>query len=448
MTWAWTAKDLPEGRSNSARGERRALTEYDDEGRAGGGGRRGHPDHCDGPTCPLQPGSVQGADAPVPERLPTASSDHDLGVRSPSKSRRLSLAVAAALMATCCAADPELTPPAAVSEIDAALDRPCSPAPEIGLRTDLAPLRVQTLVETDGVPTDVAEIDGSLLVALRDGRVVDATGRVLVDVSDDTSLSGDQGLFSIEPVEDGLLSLRTAADGALELALHPTDLGTSQTLLRVDQPDERHNGGGLAVDRATGQVFVGVGDGGGQGGWFLGDDPAFGTVLRGEVRHGRLMPVGAATDLVWATGLRNPHRIWIDDADLWIADTGESCREEVSRVGLDEERPDLGWNAREGELPFVTDEQRASVDPVAVWDHLDDRCAVVGGAVGPSWLDGMQVVADHCTGEVFVVTDDGIGELPLELDAVTAVDVVGGELVALLLDGRVVTIDRGDAPSV
>ena len=360
---------------------------------------------------------------------------------------RLLLALVA-LVLSGCATDPQLHPPAGVSAIEAALDRPCPASASIPLMESLAPLRAVTVQQFDGVPTDVDVVGGSTVVALRDGRIVADDGTVLHDLREGTSLDADQGLFSVAAHPEGLLSLRTVTDGSLQLTLHRPDPGsTDAVLLRVAQPDERHNGGGLVVHPDTGEVFVGVGDGGGQGGWYLGDAPELGTILRGVVRHGRLMPVDGATDLVWATGLRNPNTLWLDGERIWVADTGESCREEVSVVELDRAAPDFGWNAREGDVDFIVDEARDPIEPVAVWRHDQERCAVVGGTRGPEWLDHVAVVADHCTGELFAVTPDGFGQLPLDLATIIAVDVLDGELHVLLLDGSLVRVDRGDTPS-
>ena len=55
---------------------------------------------------------------------------------------------------------------------------------------------------------------------------------------------------------------------------------------------------------------------------------------------------------IWLTGLRNPWRFRFDRAtgDLWIADVGQSEREEihVARAGVG--GLDFGWNMMEGSL--------------------------------------------------------------------------------------------------
>ena len=52
------------------------------------------------------------------------------------------------------------------------------------------------------------------------------------------------------------------------------------------------------------------------------------------------------------SGLRNPWRFDIGNSnDLWIADVGQNCWEEVNLVSLIE-RANLGWSEREGFQEF------------------------------------------------------------------------------------------------
>jgi len=271
------------------------------------------------------------------------------------------------MLSACTGDGTSLTPPAQFDEVDIALDRPCRAdgfAPR--LLTEFAPLSLHPLLEAPDTeffeaspPTAVVfDTENKMIVARRNGVIEShSDGRVaiLADLSADTSTVADQGVLAIEWLDDThLLVLRTAASGATVLVVvdidddpAPAAAPAPVELLRVDQPDERHNGGGLAVDRDTGEVFVGIGDGGEQG------DPDgqagdatnnLGTVLRGTVdaTSQRLVPTQGRSTLVWATGLRNPHRIWLENETLWVTDVGENCREELNRLDINEGLERLG----------------------------------------------------------------------------------------------------------
>lgn len=160
------------------------------------------------------------------------------------------------------------------------------------------------------------------------------------------------------------------ADGASELRL-----------LKFQQPQTNHNGGWLAFG-PDGYLYVATGDGGGEGDQHgsCGNAQDLGSLLGKMLRidpfsaPGNRPPdcggttnyrvpfdnplVGSAAancEEVWAWGLRNPWRVTFDTAnsDLYIADVGQFCSEEINYVagGLAASK-NFGWREREGRHCF------------------------------------------------------------------------------------------------
>lgn len=140
------------------------------------------------------------------------------------------------------------------------------------------------------------------------------------------------------------------------------DAGSEQVLLTIPQPNDNHNGGGLAIG-LDGNLYVGVGDGGFEGVPAAdvhdnGQNPnsLLGAVLRigldGSVPAGNM--AGALPE-VWDIGIRNPWRISFDGCtgDLYIADVGFEG-EPTSSEEVNVELPmaggqNYGWPIMEGD---------------------------------------------------------------------------------------------------
>jgi glucose/arabinose dehydrogenase len=175
-------------------------------------------------------------------------------------------------------------------------------------------------------------------------------------------------------------------------------------LLRLEQPEENHNGGQLAFG-PDGRLYLGLGDGGG----------AFDPRQTAQDR-GRLLGKIVSTDVdvtrprwrVELYGLRNPWRFSFDAAlgEIWIGDVGQDEVEEVNRVLLEPDEPpkNLGWSAYEG---TARHEQHALAGdgeliwPVAAYDH-ESGCSITGGVVYggvriPA-LSRRYVYGDFCSG--------------------------------------------------
>lgn len=108
---------------------------------------------------------------------------------------------------------------------------------------------------------------------------------------------------------------------------------------------------------------------------------------------------------IWAYGLRNPWRNSFDrnTGDLWIADVGQSAREEINfQPANSTGGENYGWRAYEGTLftglePEIPEEER--VDPFFEYDFSDGRKAVTGGYVyrgdAMPHLQGLYFFADY-----------------------------------------------------
>jgi glucose/arabinose dehydrogenase len=193
------------------------------------------------------------------------------------------------------------------------------------------------------------------------------------------------------------------------------DDASGDTLLSVDQPFANHNGGMLAFG-PDGMLYVALGDGG------SGGDPRENgqdsTTVLGSLA--RLDPDGGppfvpddnpfvgrdGDDRIWAYGLRNPWRFSFDETTgtLYIADVGQSDREEVNAVDAAEGGLNFGWDVMEGTICHEPDEgcdQSGLTLPVLDYGR-DDGCSVTGGFVyrGAEIPDavGRYFFSDFCSG--------------------------------------------------
>jgi len=206
------------------------------------------------------------------------------------------------------------------------------------------------------------------------------------------------------------------------------DPASAQIVMTIPHPDYgNHNGGWIAFG-PDGNLYASVGDGGGGGDPFCAaQDPADwrGKILRlnvvGQITY-TIPPGNVFTDTqkpeVWAIGLRNPWRNSFDrqTGDLYIADVGQSAREEVnfapagSPAGLN-----FGWSQFEGNIPYSDGISNAGpfdcpasgiapTMPIADYGRSMGT-SVTGGYVyrGASypWLNGIYFYADFNTGRLF-----------------------------------------------
>jgi len=260
-------------------------------------------------------------------------------------------------------------------------------------------------------PVGLAEAPGGpLLILLQTGQVVTPAGRVWLDLSDRVSNGGERGLLGLAFHPDyranRLFYLHfTNRTGDTEVWEYRKGQPLRRLLHQV-QPFANHNGGQLAFG-PDGALYLGLGDGGGQGdplGNAQNPRSLLGKLLRFDLRTPRPAPE------VWALGLRNPWRFSFDRAtgDLYLADVGQDAWEEVNFVPAGQGRGwNFGWNVWEGRHCYRPGQgcRRAGfVPPVLEYGH-DEGCSVTGGYVyrgrAIPWLAGRYLFGDYCSGRVW-----------------------------------------------
>lgn len=196
-------------------------------------------------------------------------------------------------------------------------------------------------------------------------------------------------------------------------------------LLVVEQPYENHNGGMVAFG-PDGYLYLGFGDGGGQG------DPnnfgqskagLLGKILRIDVSQGDQYEIPADNPFlsdsdyrgeIWATGLRNPWRFSFDrtTGDLYIADVGQNSIEEVNFQPAGVGGQNYGWRFFEGSYNYLNPpgDKSPFTFPVAEYSH-GQHCSITGGYVyrGQALpaLDGTYLYADYCSGVIWSLVNTG-----------------------------------------
>ena len=201
------------------------------------------------------------------------------------------------------------------------------------------------------------------------------------------------------------------------------DSDSGRLVLEIVKPWENHNGGMMQFG-PDGYLYVSVGDGDSgvlhePGAFAQTVDDLLGNILRIDPRQSGDEPytvppgnpfVGApgARPEIWAYGLRNPWRFWIDPVtgDMYVGDVGLGAREEIDYVaGGRGGGENFGWPCFEGGLPFDTAATCTSpVPPLLEYDHSGGECGVIAGLVlrDPRLpaLDGSFLYADLCGGEL------------------------------------------------
>ncbi len=251
-----------------------------------------------------------------------------------------------------------------------------------------------------------------------------------------------------EDVRRNVISRFTVRDGRL-------DLNSEDVLLTIPQPSSVHNGGQLAFG-PDGYLYVGVGDGGGQGDPHEnGQNPAtvLGKILRLDVSRGDAYTIppdnpfagGGGAPEVFAYGFRNPWRFSFDRAtgQLWAGDVGHNKWEEVDLV---KKGGNYGWDCYEGRHHYEWTEDCQTIEavaPRAEYRH-SQGCAIIGGYVyrGTKQPDliGRYVYGDFCSGRIWALDAADPGASP-SLYADTDLSITS---FAELPDGEMLVIGQGE----
>lgn len=378
--------------------------------------------------------------------------------------RIAALAVSLALAVVACGDDDD---DAARSTTSTSTSESATSAPDVPAPTDAS------LDELVVRLTEIARLDEPLDLATREGHpglfIAEKGGRIryvaepgaapdeVLDISDDVSNGGEQGLLGITFSPDGskLYVHYTNRDGDTrvdELAMgsdtRSVDTATRRTVLEAEQPYANHNGGRLTFG-PDGLLYLGLGDGGAGGDpESNGQDP---DALLGKIL--RFDPAGGEPER-WAIGLRNPWRFSFDRQtdDVWVGDVGQSAWEEIDLIAAGTPAGvNLGWNRFEGTHPYEGDDDRTGLlFPVHEYGR-DDGQSVVGGFVyrgGDAAWHGVYFFADTYVGVLRVLRQTGddvehrdLGvEVPGGLVSSFGED-ADGELYVLSLDGGVFRLD-------
>jgi glucose/arabinose dehydrogenase len=287
---------------------------------------------------------------------------------------------------------------------------------------------------------------GGRVRIVRDGRTLE---QPLLDLSDEVTAGGEQGLLSIAFAPDfqdsrllyvyftgtdqdqHVVEFEANADGT------SVDPGSRREVLRMEDIAPNHNGG-LLLFGPDSRLYIGTGDGG-TGGERNAQDlgSLLGKILRIDPRRSGDRPYSVPADNpfverpgarpeVYDYGLRNPWRFSFDreTGALLIGDVGASAQEEVDYLPAGRTAgANFGWSAFEGNERINEDQEPSNaVPPILTYGLGGGNCAVTGGYVSrdpslPS-LFGRYLYGDFCAGELrsFVPSARGAeGDRPLGL---------------------------------
>jgi len=295
--------------------------------------------------------------------------------------------------------------------------------------------------------THAGDGSGRLFVTLQAGQVLVWDGSQLLsppflDISSLVLSGGERGLLSVafhhEYETNGFffVNYTRVPDGATVVSRYTVsadsnlaDANSAFILLTIPQPFANHNGGQLQFG-PDGYLYIGMGDGGSGGdpqNNAQNQDSLLGKMLRIDVDGAAPYSVPpdnpfvgnpAALDEIWATGLRNPWRFGFDrlTGDLFIADVGQSDREEVNlEPAGDPGGRNYGWRLMEGTLCFAPPancDDGSLTLPILEYDH-SLGASVTGGfryrGTLNLGLEGIYFYADFGSGRIWGAVQDGAG---------------------------------------
>lgn len=299
-----------------------------------------------------------------------------------------------------------------------------------------------------------------------------------LDISSKVSSGGEQGLLGLAFHPDFNSNLhfyvsytdltgasvvsrftRSASDQNL------ADPNSESVILTLYQPYANHNGGNIEFG-PDGYLYIGFGDGGSAG------DPLnhgqdlstwLGALLRVDVNGAQPYSIpqdnpfadqtcnqstriGTCPE-IYAYGLRNPWRWSFDSSagSLWLGDVGQNQIEEVNTVRRGD---NLGWRCFEGTEIYNPEgcEAVSTVPPITQYHHTDGRCSITGGYVYRGddipELGGYYLYGDYCTGEIWGLSTQDLGALPLPLatgkgNIYSFAEDPGGEIYVLQSSGEI-----------
>jgi glucose/arabinose dehydrogenase len=326
----------------------------------------------------------------------------------------------------------------------------------------------------------IAERTGKIHVVKADGTLaspayLDLSGRVNPLVGEDGLISFvfDPNFSTTKFVYVHFIEKNLNPDGDIVVeryTVSPTDPDVLQTpgiqVIRIAHGEATNHYGGRVMFGPDGMLYLSTGDGGG-------GDNQFGHAQDAASHLGKILRIDVSTlpyaipgdnpvwptvgqNENWAIGLRNPFRPAFDltTGRLYIADVGQSAREEIDVVDAIAGGLNYGWNITEGLLcsagPCATPGLTA---PKYDYDHNQGECAIIGGYVyrgsAIPELQGTYLFSDLCLGFLRGLTLDSNGvasvvQAPMANAGAFVTQSFGrdgaGELYILTGDGRVLKI--------
>jgi hypothetical protein len=318
----------------------------------------------------------------------------------------------------------------------------------------------------------VAEKVGRVRLVNTNGSLV---SQPVLDLTGSVAQGAEQGLLGATFSPDGTMLYvdYTGTTGNIEVDRYTMSgdvavATTRQVVLTIQHPTYPNDNGGEITFGPDGDLYVGVGDGGGVG------DPLGNaqdlSSLSGKIL--RVKPDGTVPadnpfvglpgkrGEIWAYGLRNPWRFSFDQqtGHPWIGDVGQNLYEEVD-IGVS--GGNYGWNLLEGlhgyngGSPFLP----GAVNPVLEEAHSAGWCAIIGGYVyRGSAIPGLQrtyIFGDACRTSVVGASlnqnGDAVGaqqDLGVNVSQLSSFgEDPSGELYLLSLTGTVYKLVANPSPS-
>ena len=298
--------------------------------------------------------------------------------------------------------------------------------------------------------TALPDNSGRVLVVEQAGFVgilTPSTGAIastpFLDISTTISTGGERGLLGLALAPDYITSgtvyaYVTNPSGTIEVRKYSAAAGTrdridattADVIISIPHPGfSNHNGGWLDFG-PDGNLYLGVGDGGGSGdpgGNAQNANALLGKILRidpsrdsypADAQRDYAIPAtnpyaasGGAPE-VWMLGLRNPFRAGFDrtTGNLYIGDVGQGAIEEVNLVPSGVTGLNFGWNRREGTAAYAGGANSAAFTaPVTEYSHGSGAFqgdSITGGYVyrGPvTSLFGQYIFGDFVNGNIWSV---------------------------------------------
>lgn len=350
--------------------------------------------------------------------------------------------------------------------------------PDIVLENFATGFSSPTAIRNDGVNEKlyVVQQNGEIYIVDQDGEKQPAP---FLNITSKVLSGGERGLLGMAFHPDFqnnrlfVVNYTRKNDGATIIATYKAtpentslaDPNSEKILLTITQPFTNHNGGDLHFG-ADGYLYIGMGDGG------SGGDPSnyaqnpqslLGKMLRIHLDTDSTYAIPADNPYaqstthrkeIWAMGVRNPWRFSFDrlNDDLWIADVGQSAREEVNvarspRTGGE----NYGWRCYEGEQIYNNSgcaSASAYTSPVFTYNRTTATGgqSITGGYVyrGSQHPDlyGYYVCADYISRNFWLLRqEEGELEVILKNNVLGGVTSFGedihGELYAVSMNGNI-----------